>query len=96
MKLFVGNISFNATEDGLRSLFARYGNVERVTILKDRNSGESRGFGFVEMSDDGAGRKAIDALNRTDFLGRKLNVNEARPKEDRGDRGGGERRYSRY
>ena len=96
MKIFVGNLSFGATEDALRSLFARYGNVERVTILKDRDTGQSRGFGFVEMSDDGAGRNAIAALNRTDFEGRTLTVSEARPKEDRGDRGGGERRFSRY
>ena len=100
MKIFVGNLSFGATEDGLRSLFAQHGNVDSVSILTDRDTGQSRGFGFVEMSDAGAARKAMDALNCTDFEGRTLNVNEARPREERGsgggDRRGGQRRYNRY
>lgn len=99
MKIFVGNLSFGATEDGLRSLFAQYGNVDSVSILTDRDTGRSRGFGFVEMSDAGAARKAMDALNGTDYEGRTLNVNEARPREERGgggDRRGGQRRFNRY
>ena len=99
-KIFVGNLSFGATEDGLRALFAQYGTVESVSILTDRNTGQPRGFGFVEMSDASAGLKAIAGLNRTDFEGRTLNVSEARPREDGGfggDRGGGrQRRYGRY
>ena len=99
MKIFVGNLSFGATEDGLRSLFAQHGDVDSVTILTDRDTGQSRGFGFVEMSDVRAARKAMDALNGTDYEGRTLNVNEARPREERGsggDRRGGQRRYNRY
>jgi len=99
-KIFVGNLSYSATEDSIRSLFAQYGTVESVAILTDRDTGQSRGFGFVEMSDSGGGRKAIAGLNNTDFEGRTINVSEARPKEDRGggDRreSGGQRRYSRY
>ena len=100
-KIFVGNLSFSATEDSIRSLFAPYGGVESVNILRDRDTGQSRGFGFVEMSNDAEGRKAVGALNSTDFEGRTLNVNEARPKEDRGFGGdrrasGGQRRYNRY
>lgn len=91
-KIFVGNLSYSATEDSVRALFTQYGNVESVTILTDRATGQSRGFGFVEMSDSSAGRKAITGLNNTDFEGRTLNVSEARPKEDRG---GDDRRLNR-
>ena len=90
--IFVGNLSFGATEDSLRSLFEAYGTVERVSIVTDRDTGQPRGFGFVEMSDDAAGDKAIAALNGREHGGRDLNVNEARPKGDRpggGNRGGG-------
>ncbi len=98
MKIFVGNLSFSATEEGLRSLFARYGNVASVNVIRDRYTGESRGFGFVEMGGALEGRNAIASLNRTDFEGRRLNVNEARPKEDRGERpdSGRQRGFSRY
>ena len=98
MKLFVGNLGYGVTEDSLRSLFASYGTVESVTILKDRDSGQSRGFGFVEMSNNNESQKAITALNGKEFEGRMLNVNEARPKEDRGFGGdrGGQRRRDRY
>ena len=99
-KIFVGNLSYSATEDSIRSLFAPYGGVESVNLIRDRDTGQLRGFGFVEMTNDTEGRKAVGGLNSTDFEGRKLNLSEARPKEDRGggDRreGAGQRRYNRY
>jgi cold-inducible RNA-binding protein len=82
-KIFVGNLSFSATEASLRSLFEKYGTVERVNIVTDRETGEPRGFAFVEMGDDAVAVKAINALNGTNLEGRTLNVNEARPKTDR-------------
>jgi cold-inducible RNA-binding protein len=99
-KIFVGSLSFSATEDSIRPLIEAYGGVESVNIIRDRDTGQPRGFGFVEMTNDAEGRKAVGALNSTDFEGRTLNVNEARPKEERGfggDRreGGGQRRYNR-
>lgn len=96
--IFVGNLSFGATEDAVRSMFEAHGTVERVSIVTDRDTGQARGFGFVEMSDNAQGDKAIAALNGTDLDGRTLNVNEARPKEDRGGGGGfgGQRRNNRY
>jgi len=87
--IFVGNLSFGATEDSVRSLFEAHGAVGRVNIVTDRDSGQPRGFGFVEMSNDGEGDKAIAALNGTDLDGRALNVNEARPKTERSSSGGG-------
>lgn len=87
--IFVGNLSFGATEDALRSLFEAHGTVGRVNIVTDRDSGQPRGFGFVEMNNDGEGDKAIAALNGRDLDGRTLNVNEARPKTDRAGGGGG-------
>jgi RNA recognition motif-containing protein len=87
--IFVGNLSFGATEDSLRSLFAAYGTVERASIVTDRDTGQPRGFGFVEMTNDAEGDKAIAGLNGTDFDGRTLNVNEARPKAERSGGGGG-------
>jgi cold-inducible RNA-binding protein len=87
--IFVGNLSFNTTEDELRQLFAAYGQVERVSILTDRDTGRSRGFGFVEMSSDEDGEKAIAGLNGSQLGGRKLNINEARPKGDGPGGGGG-------
>jgi RNA recognition motif-containing protein len=90
--IFVGNLSFGATEDSLRSLFEAYGAVERVSIVTDRDTGQPRGFGFVEMTNDGEGDQAIAALNGREHGGRDLNVNEARPKSDRsggGNRSGG-------
>jgi cold-inducible RNA-binding protein len=89
--IFVGNLSFSTTEDALRSLFEAYGAVDRVSIVTDRDTGQPRGFGFVEMSGDAEGNRAIDALNGTELNGRALNINEARPKEDRGGGGGGYR-----
>jgi cold-inducible RNA-binding protein len=89
--IFVGNLSFGATEDAVRSMFEAYGAVDRVSIVTDRETGQPRGFGFVEMANDGEGQKAIDSLNGRDLDGRTLNVNEARPKADRASGGGGGR-----
>lgn len=93
MKLFVGNFSFSTTEDDLRALFQPYGNIDSVAVVTDRDTGRSRGFGFVEMPDRSQAEKAIEALNGKDVGGRTLNINEARPKIDnggpRGGRGGG-------
>ena len=89
--IFVGNLSFGTTEDALRSLFEAYGQVDRVSIVTDRETGQPRGFGFVEMSGDAEGNRAIESLNGTELNGRALNINEARPKEDRGGGGGGYR-----
>jgi cold-inducible RNA-binding protein len=87
--IFVGNLDFNTGEDELRQLFEQYGQVDRVAIMTDRDTGRSRGFGFVEMASSEDGEKAIAALNGTQVGGRTLNVNEARPKTDRGGGGGG-------
>ena len=86
--IFVGNLGFGVTEDALRALFETHGTVSRVNIVKDRDSGQPRGFGFVEMADDGQGEKAIAALNGVELEGRALNVNEARPKPERTGGGG--------
>jgi len=87
--IYVGNLSFGATEESIRSLFETHGTVGRVNICTDRDTGQPRGFGFVEMANDGEGEKAITALNGTDHDGRTLNVNEARPKTERSGGGGG-------
>ncbi len=87
--IFVGNLDFNTGEDELRQLFQTYGQVDRVSIMTDRDTGRSRGFGFVEMANAEEGEKAIAALNGSQVGGRTLNVNEARPKVDRGGGGGG-------
>ncbi len=95
--IFVGNLSFDATEGAVRTLFEEFGTVGRVNIVTDRDTGRARGFGFVEMTNDGEGQRAIDALNGRDMDGRSLNVNEARPKENRsGGNGGGYRRNDRW
>ena len=99
--IFVGNLSFGATEDAVRSMFESYGAVERVNLITDRDTGQPRGFGFVEMSNHSEADRAIAELNGRELDGRALNVNEARPKEDRGGGGrghggfGGQRR-NRY
>jgi cold-inducible RNA-binding protein len=91
--IFVGNLSYETTEHGVRSLFEHYGAVDRVSIVMDRDTGRAKGFGFVEMSNDTEGDQAINALNGWDLDGRALNVNEARPREERGGGfGGGQRR----
>lgn len=87
--IYVGNLSFDATEDQVRSLFEAYGAVEKVNVITDRDTGQPRGFAFVEMIDDDAASKAIEALNGTNLSGRNLNINEARPKADRPRSGGG-------
>ena len=83
MNIYVGNIAFDATDDDLRALFEEHGEVTSSRIIKDRYSGNSRGFGFVEMSDDEKGKTAIEKINGFDFMGRSLKVNEARPRTDR-------------
>ena len=87
--IFVGNLDFGATEDTIRSLFEAYGNVERVSLMTDRDTGRSRGFAFVEMTDAEEADRAITALNGSNVGGRALNVNEARPKTSGGGRPGG-------
>ena len=95
--IFVGNLSFGATEGSVRSLFETYGTIDRVSIVTDRETGQARGFGFVEMSNDAEGDRAIAALNGRDLDGRAINVNEARPKAERGNGGGfGGQRRNRY
>ena len=93
-KLFVGNLPFGATEDQLRQHFTGAGNVDSVKIIIDRNSGRSKGFGFVEMSNDDEATSAIETLNGSSFLGRNISVSEARPMQEggggsRGGNGGG-------
>jgi RNA recognition motif-containing protein len=87
--IFVGNLSFSLTEDSVRGLFETYGTVDRVSIITDRETGRSRGFGFVEMPNDEEADRAVNALNGSEVGGRRLNVNEARPREERGGFGGG-------
>jgi RNA recognition motif-containing protein len=89
--IFVGNLNFNTGEDELRQMFEQYGQVDRVSIMTDRDTGRSRGFGFVEMTNAEDGEKAIAALNGSNLGGRTLNVNEARPKAERAGGGGGGR-----
>lgn len=89
--IFVGNLSFGATEDAIRALFEAYGTVDRVSVVTDRDTGQARGFGFVEMSNNAEGDRAIAELNGRELEGRALNVNEARPKENRSGGGGGGR-----
>jgi len=92
--IFVGNLDFAATESSVKSLFDAYGNVERVSVVTDRDTGRSRGFAFVEMTDAGEADQAIAALNGSNLDGRALNVNEARPKMERS--GGDRRRENRW
>ncbi len=95
-KIFVGNLDFGATEDALRTLFEAYGTVERVSVVTDRDTGRSRGFAFVEMADSAEADRAIDALNGTNMGGRAINVNEARPKTDKGGGAPRQRREQRW
>ena len=97
MKVYVGNLSFTVDDEKLREIFAKFGDVEEATIIKDKYSGRSKGFGFVTFTDDAAAKKAIAELNDKEVEGRALKVNEARPMEDRpprrefGNRSGGSR-----
>ena len=83
MNIYVGNLAFNVTEEDLNELFAAYGKVEKVNIISDKFSGQSKGFGFVEMPDNSEADKAMKALNGQNLKGRNLKVNQARPKSDR-------------
>jgi cold-inducible RNA-binding protein len=89
MKLYVGNLSFQTSSEELQQLFAQAGTVESASVVEDRDTGRSRGFGFVEMASKEEGEKAIQQFNGADLNGRNLTVNEARPREDRGNRVGG-------
>ncbi len=82
MNIYVGNLSFDATDESLKAHFEAYGEVTSAKIIMDRMTGKSRGFAFVEMTDDAAGQKAVDETNGKDFMGRDLRVNLARPRED--------------
>ncbi|MDP6530527.1 MAG: RNA-binding protein [Arenicellales bacterium] len=93
MNIYVGNLPYNLTEDDLRALFAEFGDVSSAKLIIDRDTGQSKGFGFVEMSDEGAGQKAIDEVNGREVSGRSLKVNQARPREERPRGGGGGRGY---
>lgn len=88
-KLYVGNLSFDTTEPELQTAFAGFGQVQSVTIMTDRDTGQPRGFGFVEMGSDAEAQAAIDGMNGQDLGGRALNVNFAKPRVDRGGGGGG-------
>ena len=88
-KLYVGNLAFSVTGADLERLFGQHGTVQSAQVITDRDTGRSKGFGFVEMSTDEEAQKAIQALDGQDHSGRALKVNEARPREDRGGRGGG-------
>ena len=88
-KVYVGNLSYSTTSSDLEQMFAPFGKVESATVIEDRDSGRSKGFGFVEMSNDAEAQAAISALNGKEVDGRTLKVNEARPREDRGGGGGG-------
>ena len=88
MNIYVGNLSNQATEDDLRKAFEAFGQVESANVIKDKFTGESRGFGFVQMASKEEAQKAIEQMNGTDLMGRTINVNEARPRADRGGGGG--------
>ena len=91
MSIYVGNLSFEATEEDVTAVFAEYGSVKRVQLPTDRDTGRKRGFGFIEMGSDAEEEKAIADLDGAEWLGRSLRVNKAKPRENRG--GGGGRRY---
>lgn len=99
MNIYVGNLPYQTTQDDLRASFEQFGAVESVNIIQDRETGRSKGFGFVVMPDNAAAQKAIDSLNDKDLGGRKMKVNEARPRAEGGSGGGfggGERRERRW
>ena len=91
MSIYVGNLSYEVTQDALSAVFADYGAVKRVQLPTDRETGRLRGFGFVEMGTEAEEQAAIDALDGAEWMGRLLKVNKAKPKEDRGPGGGGSR-----
>lgn len=92
-KLFVGGLPFAIDDDGLRQLFAEFGEIASADVIKDRESGRSKGFGFVEFADDAAAKAAIEAMNGKEVEGRTINVSEARPREERPRDGGGGGRW---
>ena len=92
MNIYVGNLSFDATEDDVRQAFEAHGEVSSVNLITDRDTGRPRGFGFVEMPNDEEANKAIEALNLQEIVGRPVNVNQAKPRTDRRGGGGGGRR----
>ena len=101
MNIYVSNLSFDTTSESLKELFAKYGETTSANIITDRGTGFSRGFGFVEMPDKNEGQKAIEELNETEFEGKTINVNVARPRTDRdsggqNNRGGGGFNRRRY
>jgi RNA recognition motif-containing protein len=89
MNIYVGNLSYNVSEGDLNALFAQYGEVTSANVISDKMTGQSKGFGFVEMAQSSQAQEAIAQLNGKDFQGRNLTVNEARPRADRPSRGGG-------
>jgi RNA recognition motif-containing protein len=89
MNIYVGNLAYSVTEDDLREAFAQHGSVDKVNVIKDKFSGESKGFAFVEMSDNSSADAAIKQLNDTAIGGRNIKVNQAKPREDRPARSGG-------
>jgi RNA recognition motif-containing protein len=94
MNLYVGNLPYRITEDQLRETFEEFGRVSSCTIIKDKVTGQSKGFGFLEMAESSEAQAAIGGLNGRDLMGRKINVNEARPRENaRPSMGGGQRAY---
>ncbi len=93
MNIYVGNLPYSATDADLRQAFAQYGEVSKVQLISDKFTGESKGFGFVEMDNNSQADAAIKGLNGTAFKGRNITVNQARPKSDRPSHGGGGRRY---
>lgn len=94
--IYVGNLSFKTSEDQLQELFSEYGDVTSAKIITDRETGRSRGFGFIEMNDESEATEAIDDLHEADFMDRALVVNKARPKKNDGGFGGGSRNGGRY
>ena len=92
MKIYVGNLSFNTTDQSLEAAFANHGAVTSAQVVIDRGTGQSRGFGFVEMSNQAEAEAAVQSLNGTELEGRMLNVSEAKPREESGSRGGYNRR----
>jgi len=91
MNIYVGNIAYNMSDDELRAVFENFGDVDSARIITDRDTGRSKGFGFVEMPDSDQAAAALEALNGSEIMGRSLTVNEARPKKPRNDYGGGRR-----
>ncbi|MCX7592503.1 MAG: RNA-binding protein [Fischerella sp.] len=96
MSVYVGNLSYEVTEEALNAVFAEYGSVKRVQLPIDRETGRLRGFGFVEMSTDAEESAAIEALDGAEWMGRDLKVNKAKPRENRSSFGGGNRRNNSF